>query len=234
VGTPTEAGSFPVEAEVADSSDPSLSVTAGFTLTVKPATGEGGQGGKGSEGRKGGESNEGKAGNGSQGGGGVSGSTAGAGGGTAGAASASSGGKEVSVPLSCEDPAGASCELSVQFSVTETIENGRVTAVSSRVRASGARFSSRKRNGRGKRAVHKTIVIGRVSATLTAGQHKTVTVKLNATGRKLLEQHHSLKIALTVTQAAGAGKPRTVDSSRLTLRGGKHRHRTERTARRSG
>ena len=48
---------------------------------------------------------------------------------------------------------------------------------------------------------HQTIVIGKMTVTLNAGQAKTVHIALNAAGRRLLAKQHHLKVNVTITQA---------------------------------
>ena len=59
----------------------------------------------------------------------------------------------------------AACRLTLTITVTETLRRGKVIAVSARKRK---------------------VVIGKATATLTAGQSRTVRVSLNKAGRKLL------------------------------------------------
>lgn len=56
----------------------------------------------------------------------------------------------------------------------------------------------------GKKTVKRTVTLGTVKATVAAGKSKTVTVRLNAAGRKLLAAHKRLKTQLTLSQT---GKP---------------------------
>ena len=69
-------------------------------------------------------------------------------------------------------------------------------------------------------AVHKrkkTVIVGRTSFSLQAGAAKTVTVKLNANGRKLLKRFKRLPVKLSVKYAAG-GKTLKLPVKKLTLK----------------
>jgi uncharacterized repeat protein (TIGR01451 family) len=49
----------------------------------------------------------------------------------------------------------------------------------------------------------KTAVVGRETVTIRRGHKKRLTIKLNATGRRLLAKNHKLKVTLTITQKHG-------------------------------
>jgi hypothetical protein len=51
----------------------------------------------------------------------------------------------------------------------------------------------------------KVVVLGSATATLTAGHSKTITVSLNAAGKRLLAKHHQLKAKLTLAQSGHSG-----------------------------
>jgi streptogramin lyase len=65
----------------------------------------------------------------------------------------------------------------------------------------------------------KAIVLGRKTVTLHGGQHKKVTIALNAKGRKLLKSRGRLQVYFTATQAQAKGKAgKRVKKAKLTLR----------------
>jgi hypothetical protein len=53
------------------------------------------------------------------------------------------------------------------------------------------------------RNASKTLTVGKLAFVVNAGASKSVTVKLNRVGRKLLARLHVLKARLTVTAASG-------------------------------
>jgi hypothetical protein len=60
------------------------------------------------------------------------------------------------------------------------------------------------------------VILGRASATIAAGQTKTVTILLNSVGKSLLRSHHTLHVKLTLTQSS-AGKTSVVKTITLTF-----------------
>jgi hypothetical protein len=105
-------------------------------------------------------------------------------------------GQRVSDTMTCRG--GGACSVTLKLTATEKV----------------------KRRGKGEAHRHKlkTLVLGSKSATIAAGQIKTITVPLNATGKRLLAHHHVLVAKLSV---ALHGK--TVAIYTVTLRGRRHR-----------
>ena len=97
--------------------------------------------------------------------------------------------------VSCAGASGATCHITVSLSVSETLEGGKVVAVSAK-----AKSKTKKR----------TVSVGRASVTLDAGQGETVKVKLNSAGRGLLKSHHRLAVKLTATSGATKLRSQTV------------------------
>jgi streptogramin lyase len=65
----------------------------------------------------------------------------------------------------------------------------------------------------------KAVVLGRKTVTLHGGQHRKVTIALNATGRKLLKSRRRLQVYFTATQAQPNGRaPKRVKKAKLTLK----------------
>jgi uncharacterized repeat protein (TIGR01451 family) len=77
-------------------------------------------------------------------------------------------------------------------------------------------------NARGNTHHRKVIVVGRAKAKIQAGRKKTVEVKLNRTGRRLLAKHHTLKVKLTITQDGHLVRSRTITFK--ANRPSKHKH----------
>jgi streptogramin lyase len=64
----------------------------------------------------------------------------------------------------------------------------------------------------------KAVILGQKSITLHGGQHKKVTITLNAKGRKLLKSKGRLQVYFTATQAQANGKPKRVKQAKMTLK----------------
>jgi hypothetical protein len=77
-----------------------------------------------------------------------------------------------------------------------------------------------KGKGRSHRQKLETVVLGSKSATIAAGQMKTVTVPLNAAGTRLLSRHHVLVVKLSVIF-----QDKTVAVYTLTLRAPRPHHK---------
>ena len=95
--------------------------------------------------------------------------------------------------------------MTESLSVRETIKHGKVTALSARA---------------GRRVSKRTVVIGSVTVTIAAGASSTVTVPLNARGRRLLAARHRLRAKLTVTEGG-----KLLQSSTIVLTAPRHRKR---------
>ena len=129
----------------------------------------------------GGGGGSGGAGGGGTGGGGTGGSGGGGTGGTGPAGPpvrvrSTTSGPLARVTISCV----AACRLQITITVIKTLRRGKVIAVSARKRK---------------------VVIGKATATLAAGQSRTVRVSLNKAGRKLLSGRRRFKARLAVSQA---------------------------------
>ncbi|HTW98775.1 MAG TPA: putative Ig domain-containing protein, partial [Acidimicrobiales bacterium] len=81
------------------------------------------------------------------------------------------------------------CHITVQLSVTETLLGNKLVAL-------GARHKKTKR----------VVVIGHTSVTLVPGAEKTVTLKPNGAGLKLLAKHRRVRAALTDTEAGSTAR----------------------------
>lgn len=163
--------------------------------TVEAGSGAGGSGGSGNSGSSGGSSGSSGSGGSSGGGSGTS-SIATAATPTIGKSSAS--GMSASVLVSCAGASGSTCGITVSLYVTETLKVGKVTAVTAKTKAKP-------------KTTKRTVTIGMTTVTLSAGQSKTVSVKLNAAGLALLSKQHHLPAILTVLSGAKTLATQTVN-----------------------
>jgi hypothetical protein len=118
-------------------------------------------------------------------------------------------GKRARVPLSCTG--GTPCTVALTLSVTERLRHGEIIAIG----------ASRKH----KRA-RKHVVLAARTVTLSAGRRKTVTLKLNASGRRLLARRHRLKVTLTAVQAHKAIATQTLKFRAKSRHPARHAHRS--------
>jgi len=116
------------------------------------------------------------------------------------------GGQGAAVALSCAGPVGSSCQLSLSLSASETLSAGRVIAVS-------ARAAKRSRH----KVEHRSVLLGRATVTLLAGQSQSIAVRLDGEGRSLLRHRHKLAAELIVTQTDVLGKQQTLATHTLSL-----------------
>lgn len=104
----------------------------------------------------------------------------------------------VSAPVSCTG--SAACAVTETLTTTVTTRNGTV------VSASAARAG----------LVHRTVVVGTRTVTLSGGQTRTVSVSLNATGKSLVRRLGALPIVLTV-KSNQHGRRAVITRHRLTI-----------------
>lgn len=158
--------------------------------------------------------------------------------GSAGAASPAGSGS-LNVPLSCEAPAGQSCEMKLTLTASEQVKDGVVTTVKApelpawqgaagralspfayaakahRKAKSGARKHGR--SGKHGKTIHRTVTLAEAVVVLVGTESETVPMHLNATGKSLLEKHPELKTSLKVAGPVdGTGK--SVSTQAVTLR----------------
>ena len=93
-------------------------------------------------------------------------------------------GSTVSVALKCSGRVGARCPVVAKLSAVEELTGGQVVAETA---------SAHKHR--------KVVVLARVKSTLVAGQRKTIHLKLNSAGRRLLAKFHRIKVKLTIAEA---------------------------------
>jgi hypothetical protein len=122
-------------------------------------------------------------------------------------------GANVRIRVSCKGSAGASCQLAFRLSVTETLKGKRIVAVTA---------------GKKVHETRKVVGVGSVNLTLKAGQSQIVRIPLNKTGKKLLTQHHRLKVTLRVIQTLAKGHTETISKQIVTFKvvNASKRHRT--------
>ncbi len=121
-------------------------------------------------------------------------------------------GRTVSVSLTCSAQAAGSCTIALRLTVVETLRGSRVVAVAARDIARVGRAAAR-------RTSHKTVTVGAVTVHLPAGQRRTVTVALNATGRHLLTSLHKLTAKLSVSGTVVGAISAQLRSATVTLGG---------------
>jgi hypothetical protein len=86
------------------------------------------------------------------------------------------------VSVSCTGPSGSNCPVTLELTVTETGKHGKTIAI----RTSGQQTKE------------KVVVVGTANVTITAGQTKTIAIKLNKTGTRLLAVRHRLTATLSL------------------------------------
>ena len=99
-------------------------------------------------------------------------------------------GGTLTVTLSCPAGGGSCTAAQITATVTEHLKGSKITAVSA------AAKSKKKSKAKPKT---KQVVIASSSPTLAAGSEKTITLTLNATGKKLLAKYGKLSTLVTVT-----------------------------------
>ncbi|HWX46343.1 MAG TPA: hypothetical protein VNY52_13615 [Solirubrobacteraceae bacterium] len=108
-------------------------------------------------------------------------------------------GAAVSVPLTCSRQAAGSCTIRLSLTVVETLHGNRVVAVAA---------------ARTRRA---TVTVGALTVRLAPGQRRTVTVALNATGRRLLARTRRMAVRLSVSGTVVGAIKASLESATLTL-----------------
>ncbi len=102
-------------------------------------------------------------------------------------------GTSAGASVSCTGSAGSSCTVTLTLSVVQTLVGNKVVAVSA-----------------SKHKHKRTVVLGKTTVKLAAGKTKTVSVSLNATGKRLLKSRHTLSVELTASQKTGVKSTFTV------------------------
>jgi hypothetical protein len=131
--------------------------------------------------------------------------------GTAHVGSVKTSGTTASASVSCA-AGGPGCTVTALITATETLKGNKVVGVSA------IAVSNSKRKHKKGKTRKKVVVLGKARVTLAAGQHRTVKVSLNRSGKKLLAKHKHLKTKLKVTSKTAGGKTKTVASKTVTFK----------------
>jgi hypothetical protein len=101
-------------------------------------------------------------------------------------------GPRLSVPVTCSPLALGGCRLVLRVTAVETIRSGRIVAITARAPRSGpaAHAGGLRRT---------TVTFGVARARLARGQHGTVSLLLNALGRRLLATRHRLAVRVALS-----------------------------------
>jgi hypothetical protein len=101
----------------------------------------------------------------------------------------------VLVPLDCSAGSGSCAPAVVKVTIVETLSKGRIVAVA-------AKHSSK--------PTKRTVVVGMLTATLSAGEKKTVSVTLNGTAKKLLALRKKLAVEVQVVSGGETLKTQVI------------------------
>jgi len=64
----------------------------------------------------------------------------------------------------------------------------------------------------------KRVVVGSKAVTLNGGESATVTIKLNAKGKKILKRDGVLHLTFHASQKQAKGKPKVLKTKKLTIK----------------
>jgi hypothetical protein len=109
-------------------------------------------------------------------------------------------GGAASVSLSCAGPVGTECTIALAIGVVETFSGKKLIAITAA------------------KTTNKVLVLAAKTLSITAGQHKTVTLALSRNGKRLLSRAHRLKVRLTIKQLTGGGHSTVISSQTLTVK----------------
>jgi len=124
---------------------------------------------------------------------------------------ASVSGTTASVRVGCSGAAGATCDVTVEITVIETIQGHKVIAVT-------AVAGKKPKKNKKPRKIKKTVIIGRATVALAEGQSKVVKVSLNNTGKRLLTKHKTLGTRLVSVQTLLGRKTKTINLQKVTFK----------------
>lgn len=92
------------------------------------------------------------------------------------------------VPVSCEEPAGATCRFSVRLTAVELLHDGKLIAVTAvRKHKSGTKT--------------KLVTLGGALIDISGGEDTDVHIRLDKTAKRLLSARHSFEATITATEA---------------------------------
>ena len=109
---------------------------------------------------------------------------------------ASLAGQTVKFAVLCVATSGQTCKVVVTLTALEHLRRGKVVAVSSRV---------------------KRVVVGTATVLVSAGNTRTVSVKLNGTGRKLLARFGKLPVTAVIKLIGPTGQTLSVITTKFTV-----------------
>jgi hypothetical protein len=121
--------------------------------------------------------------------------------------------------LTCQAPAGTTCNGVATLTSTEQRRGKRVIAISAR------------RHRKRPQPVLKRVpvIVGEQTFAIPAGQTVSVSVSLNKAGRNLLSRFHKLPVTLAVMMRNGASAaPTLIDQSRLVIKPAPKQHKPRR------
>jgi hypothetical protein len=98
------------------------------------------------------------------------------------------GATSVTVPFTCSPQASGSCKVTLQLTATQTAHH-----------------------------TQKTVKVGSATASLAAGKTRKLTVSLNATGKQMLRNRHSMQVTLTVRGTIIGELTATLETVKVTL-----------------
>jgi hypothetical protein len=99
-------------------------------------------------------------------------------------------GARLSVPVICSPLAPNGCRLAVRVTAVETLRGGRLVAVTARPAPARPAAAGLRR---------RTLTLAATTARLRRGQRATITLTLNAAGRRLLARRHRLPVRIAVS-----------------------------------
>ncbi|MCW3032381.1 MAG: hypothetical protein JWM60_726 [Solirubrobacterales bacterium] len=105
---------------------------------------------------------------------------------------------KVAVTLACNGPAGSSCVAQITLTSVEKLKHGKLSGVTAKTRS-------------------KRVTVGAARVTIPAGKRKTVTIALNATGRRLLARFRRLPTHVVVQLIGPGAKRTTVTAQNVTV-----------------
>jgi Glucodextranase, domain B len=120
---------------------------------------------------------------------------------------------KVRFKVACKGLAGQTCKIVARLTTKEKLRGSRLLAIT-------AKHHKRPKTR------SKIVTVGSRTVTIPAGKTVTITINLNATGRKLLARYHKLPVHLSAVFVAGATKS-TVIAQNLTVKPKpkkKHKH----------
>jgi hypothetical protein len=110
---------------------------------------------------------------------------------------------KVTFKIACKGLPGQSCQIASTLTTKEKLRGSRLLAISAKHRKKRPKTST------------KTVTTGAKTVTIPAGKTVTITVNLNATGRKLLSRYHKLPVHLSAVFVA---QKTTVIAQNLTIK----------------